>query len=81
VGCHAFLQGIFPTQGSNPHLLPLLPAFQAHFPLHISLSYFFNAFLGKIHTSNGNERDDYQINKRKTTIFEEYIVGTLIVEF
>ena len=21
VGCHALLQGIFPTQGSNPHLL------------------------------------------------------------
>ena len=24
VGCHALLQGIFPTQGSNPHLLCLL---------------------------------------------------------
>ena len=24
VGCHAILQGIFPTQGSNPHLLCLL---------------------------------------------------------
>ena len=24
VGCHAFLQGIFPIQGSNPHLLCLL---------------------------------------------------------
>ena len=24
VGCHAFLQGIFPTQGSNPCLLRLL---------------------------------------------------------
>ena len=24
VGCHAFLQGIFPTQGSNPHFLSLL---------------------------------------------------------
>ena len=24
VGCHALLQGIFPTQGSNPHLLSLL---------------------------------------------------------
>ena len=24
VGCHALLQGIFPTQGSNPHLLGLL---------------------------------------------------------
>ena len=23
-GCHALLQGIFPTQGSNPHLLHLL---------------------------------------------------------
>ena len=22
VGCHFLLQGIFPTQGSNPHLLP-----------------------------------------------------------
>jgi len=25
VGCHFLLQGIFPTQGSNPHLLYLLP--------------------------------------------------------
>ena len=24
VGCHTLLQGIFPTQGSNPHLLCLL---------------------------------------------------------
>ena len=24
VGCHALLQGIFPTQGSNPHLLCVL---------------------------------------------------------
>ena len=24
VGCHCLLQGIFPTQGSNPHLLCLL---------------------------------------------------------
>ena len=24
VGCHALLQGIFPVQGSNPHLLCLL---------------------------------------------------------
>ena len=24
MGCHALLQGIFPTQGSNPDLLPLL---------------------------------------------------------
>ena len=24
VGCHALLQGIFPTQGSNPRLLHLL---------------------------------------------------------
>ena len=24
VGCHALLRGIFPTQGSNPHLLCLL---------------------------------------------------------
>ena len=24
VGCHMLLQGIFPTQGSNPHLLSLL---------------------------------------------------------
>ena len=22
IGCHFFLQGIFPTQGSNPYLLP-----------------------------------------------------------
>ena len=24
MGCHALLQGIFPTQGLNPHLLQLL---------------------------------------------------------
>ena len=29
LGCHFFLQGIFPTQGSNPHLLSLL-LWQAH---------------------------------------------------
>ena len=30
VGCHFLLQGIFPTQGSNPHLLGLL-CWQVHF--------------------------------------------------
>ena len=30
VGCHALLQGIFPTQGSNP-CLPASPALQADF--------------------------------------------------
>ena len=33
VGCHAFLQGIFPTQGSNPHLLYLLNWQVASLPL------------------------------------------------
>ena len=28
VGCHALLQGIFPTQGLNPHLLWTAPALQ-----------------------------------------------------
>ena len=28
VGCHALLQGIFPTQGSNPGLKPRSPALQ-----------------------------------------------------
>ena len=28
VGCHALLQGIFPTQGSNGHLLELLHCWQ-----------------------------------------------------
>ena len=33
MGCHALLQGIFPTQGSNPHLL-CLPYWQTStFPL------------------------------------------------
>ena len=31
MGRHALLQGIFPTQGSNPHLLPLLPCRQIVF--------------------------------------------------
>ena len=33
MGCHAFLQGIFPTQGSNPHLLYLLNWQVASLPL------------------------------------------------
>ena len=33
VGCHALFQGIFPTQGSNPHLLCLLHWQSGSFPL------------------------------------------------
>ena len=33
VGCHALLQGIFPTQGSNAHLLYLLPCRWILYPL------------------------------------------------
>ena len=33
VGCHALLQGIFPTQGSNSHLLCLLPLQVGSVPL------------------------------------------------
>ena len=33
VGCHALLQGIFPTQGSNPRLSRLQPWQAAPFPL------------------------------------------------
>ena len=33
VGCHAVLQGIFPTQGSNPQLLQLLHCRQILYPL------------------------------------------------
>ena len=33
VGCHALLQGIFPTQESNPHLLHLLHWQADSFPL------------------------------------------------
>ena len=33
VGCHALLQGIFPTQGSNPHLLCLLLWQAGYLPL------------------------------------------------
>ena len=33
VSCHALLQGIFPTQGSNPHLLCLLCWQAGSFPL------------------------------------------------
>ena len=32
VGCHAVLQGIFPTQGSNPHVLQLLLCRQILYP-------------------------------------------------
>ena len=33
VGCHALLQGIFPTQGSNPRLLCLSPWQEGSLPL------------------------------------------------
>ena len=33
VGCHGFFQGIFPTQGSNPHLLCLLHWQASYLPL------------------------------------------------
>ena len=33
VGCHFLLQGIFPTQGSNPHLLGLLHWQEGSLPL------------------------------------------------
>ena len=33
VGCHAILQGIFPTQGSNPSLLHLLYCWVGYLPL------------------------------------------------
>ena len=33
VGCHALLQGIFPTQGSNPYLLHLLVCWPVLYPL------------------------------------------------
>ena len=34
VGCHFLLQGIFPTQGSNPHPLHLLHWQEYSLPLH-----------------------------------------------
>ena len=33
VGCHALLQGIFPTQGSNPRLLRFLHGQAGSYPL------------------------------------------------
>ena len=34
VGCHFLLQGVFPTQGSSPHLLSLLHWWEDFLPLH-----------------------------------------------
>ena len=34
VGCHAFLQGIFPTQRSNPHFLHLMRLTHTHTHTH-----------------------------------------------
>ena len=55
-GCHFLLQGIFPTQGSNPHLLhwrtsslPLAP--KKPFLLYISLYILLVLFLHRILTS------------------------------
>ena len=52
VGCHFLLQGIFPTQGSNPRLLcllqgqarslPLAPPGKPHTYTHILLKYSFH---------------------------------------
>ena len=59
VGCHVLLQGIFPTQGSNPHLLHLLPwqagslttstIWEAQGKRFINNSHFYQiSFLGKV---------------------------------
>ena len=41
VGCHSLLQGIFPTQGSNPHLLCLLRSRWILYPLrHLGAKYY-----------------------------------------
>ena len=47
VGCHALLQGIFPTQGSNPRLLhflhwqagslTLVPPWKPHLPVYLAM--------------------------------------------
>ena len=37
VGCHFFLQGIFPTQGWNPHLLKPPPFAGGYFPASATL--------------------------------------------
>ena len=44
VGCHFLLQGIFPTQGSNPHLLHLLHWQMDSLPLHHQLLYSYPTF-------------------------------------
>ena len=43
MGCHFLLQGIFPTQGSNPHLLHLLHWQADSLPLHHLLDFPFKS--------------------------------------
>ena len=59
VDCHALLQGIFPIQGSNPHLLNLLrwqagslPLVPSGKPIMISMSpqtSYFNGYYSRLH--------------------------------
>ena len=49
VGCHALCQGIFPTQGSNPHLLRLL---------HWRAGFLSLVTHGKLHLLISNNMDD-----------------------
>ena len=42
VGCHFLLQGIFPTQGSNPGLLHLLQRQEDSLPLHHVLAHWYS---------------------------------------
>ena len=45
MGCHSLLQGIFPTQGSNPHLLRLLHWQAGSLPLALTGKPWANVFI------------------------------------
>ena len=68
VDCHAFLQGIFPTQGSNPHFLSLLHWQAGSLPLMLpgkpmwECKYHYEAYilLGNNHNSR-EQKDNFKI--------------------
>ena len=79
VGCHALLQGVFPTQGSNPSALCLLYQHVASLPLEYlgSTGYYTENF---VTTYNGkeSEKEDISVNPNESTVpcaVQEILVG------
>ena len=57
VGCHALLQGIFQTQGSNPHLLCLLHWQTGSLPLALPGKPLLHRDEGELHLTEGGGKE------------------------